>query len=245
MGELERWFPFGYQTGKSHHMDLFCFHCAGGSSSIYRSWIGVNADVQVVPVELPGRGTRTAEPLPMQFDKLCQMVTEVLLSVNHDRRFVLFGHSMGAAIAFEVACLMEQKYGVQPDKVVVAGRHAPHHPDPSPFRSTMDDEALVRELRRLEGTPQEVLENEELLRYLLPIIRRDYRLHEYYEYQGRQVEAPLIAHAGKMDQDAPESTMRYWKEMARGAFHIREFAGNHFFIRNREYAEALMKEVVV
>jgi len=224
------WFPFGIRKDRSRPL-LFCFHYAGGSSTIFRHWVALRSTVDIVPVELPGRGTRMAEPHPQRFDELIEALLAALAPEVEGREFCLFGHSMGAAIAFDAACRLEREYGFRTAKLIVAGRHAPHRPDPSPFSSDMDDEALVRELQRLGGTPPDILENEELLRYLLPMIRSDYRLHESFVYRRQLLMAPIVAHSGTGDRDASEEEMRHWSEVTDAEFAIRSFEGNHFFVQ--------------
>ncbi|CQR73884.1 Linear gramicidin dehydrogenase LgrE [Sporomusa ovata DSM 2662] len=238
------WFPFGYNRD-SKKARVFCFHYAGGSAAAFKHWTISCLTVEFIPVELPGKGTRISEPCFEKFDCLIEELLSGLMTAINNRPFYFFGHSMGAIIAFEAAYQLKCKYGIQPEKLIVAGRHAPHHPDPSMFKSHMDDEALIGELKRLNGTPREIMENKEILQFLLPIIRSDYRLHESYCYRGQKLNLPIIAHAGKRDYEANAAIMKYWNEVTDGPFALKEFDGNHFFVQNlgEEYLSELIRAV--
>lgn len=241
-----KWFPFGQKQGSKKAKCIFCFHYAGGSSAIFKPWTAPGLPVEFIPVELPGRGIRSREICLENFDSLIEQMLPCLIPVIDDRSFCLFGHSMGAMIAFEVACQLQSTYGIKPEKLIVAGRHAPHCPDPSVFKSHMNDEALIRELKRLNGTPREILEDKAVIQFLLPLIRSDYKLHESYRYRGQKLNIPLIAHAGKQDHDADVFAMEHWHEVADGPFEIKEFDGNHFFVQNlgAEYLSELVNIVL-
>lgn len=243
MPGTNRWFPFAHNRSGGNHKRVFCFHYAGGSSVIFKQWAAAGRPVEFIPVELPGRGTRSAEACLENFDQLTEPLLSGLLQAIDNRPFCFFGHSMGAVIAFEAAWQLQTRYGLQPEQLIVAGRHAPHCPDPATFKSYMNDEALIRELKRLNGTPPEILENREILDFLLPMIRSDYKLHESYRYRGQNLNLPVIAHAGKYDHEANAALMRHWREVTAGSFALREFDGNHFFVQNlgEEYLAELMR----
>ncbi|AJQ28945.1 MULTISPECIES: thioesterase II family protein [Pelosinus] len=239
------WFPFARNRDIKKTNRVFCFHYAGGSSSIFKHWAVSRLPVEFIPVELPGRGARISESCLENFDCLIEQMISSLITVIDNRPFYFFGHSMGAMIAFEAAYQLQGKYGVQPEKLIVAGRHAPHRPDLSLFKSHMSDETLIWELKRLNGTPREILENREIIQFLLPMIRSDYKLHESYNYQGQKLSIPIIAHAGKHDHEANAAVMQHWQQVTDGAFAIKEFDGNHFFVQNlgEEYLSELIRAV--
>ncbi|WP_312203353.1 thioesterase II family protein [Anaerospora hongkongensis] len=246
MKNTNRWFPFTRNQESKKTTKVFCFHYAGGSSAIFKHWAVSRLPVEFIPVELPGRGARIGELCEENFDCLIEQLIPSLTAVINNRPFCFFGHSMGAMIAFETAYQLRQKYGVQPEKLIVAGRHAPHRPDLSFFKSHMDDEALIAELKRLQGTPPEILENKEFIRFLLPMIRSDYKLHESYAYRGQKLSIPIIAHAGKYDRDANAAIMQHWQQVTDGIFAIEEFNGNHFFVQDlgEAYLAELVREVL-
>lgn len=237
MDSANKWFPFGLLPESGKPARVFCFHYAGGSSGVFKQWVSASdLSVEFIPIELPGRGTRISEPCLERMDRLMDLMVGRLASVLDERPFSFFGHSMGAIIAFEGAHRLQRKYGVQPSKLIVAGRHAPQCPDPTEFKIHMGDEALVQELKRLGGTPTEIIENAEILQFVLPMIRSDYRLHESYAYGGEKLNIPIIAHAGSRDIEANPSIMKLWSEVTDGEFELKEFDGDHFFVQRLGYS---------
>ncbi|MBD8499352.1 thioesterase II family protein [Paenibacillus arenosi] len=240
-----KWFPFGCNRNLDNVDRVICFHYAGGSTSAFKRWTTSKLPVEFIPVELPGRGTRMSEPCMESFDELIEQLVANLIKVLDYRRFHFYGHSMGAAIAFETAYQLQHRYGIQPEQLIVAGRHAPQHPDPSLFKSYMSDEDLLHEMKRLNGTPKEILDNREIMQFLLPMIRSDYKLHESYNYRGHKLNIPIIAHAGKDDHDANPSIMQYWKDVTYGEFELQAYEGNHFFVQQlgEQYLSELINKV--
>jgi surfactin synthase thioesterase subunit len=170
----ERWFPFTtYCLNDTEHKKIFCFHHAGGSASVYRKWTLEKKNMNFVCVELPGKGTRRREPFVGDFKKLLEPLCASIIKVTQGKPFILFGHSMGAAMAFYVADYLQSKYNVRPEKLIAAGRQAPQDEDPSEFKTYMGDDALIRELKKYNATPKEILENKELLQFILPEVRKD------------------------------------------------------------------------
>lgn len=247
---VRKWFPFTtYGLEDSNYTQMvFCFHHAGGSASVYRKWTLKKEKMNFVCVELPGKGTRRKEKFVENFSDLVEPLSESIIKAAGNRNILFFGHSMGAAIAFYTADYMKHKYGKCPQKIIVAGRQAPNEENVTEFKTYMDDNALVKELIRYHATPKEVLENEELLNFILPEIRRDYKLNESFIYRGECLDIPLILHAGKKDKEADSTVMRRWSGVTNKEVFIREFDGDHFFVLNmgdeywKQVNEDLLKE---
>lgn len=197
----KKWFPFTtYDLDELNNRDIvFCFHHAGGSASVYRKWTLKKEKINFVCVELPGKGTRRKERFIENFEELVGPLVESIINVADDRNILFFGHSMGAAMAFYAAAYMAQNYGREPRKIVVAGRQAPNEVNLTEFKSYMDDDALIKELIRYQATPKEILQNQELLSFVLPEVRRDYKLNESFIYRGECINSPLILHSGVND----------------------------------------------
>ncbi|MGH9759831.1 MAG: thioesterase II family protein, partial [Blastocatellia bacterium] len=144
-------------------MRLFCFPYAGGAAAIYRLWPnGLPSDVEIVALELPGRGGRMKEAGFRNVSKLITAIAEVI-APRIDREFAFFGHSMGALIAFELARELRRQGRPQPQCLFVSGRRAPHIPDTDPITYNLPEAEFIQELRKLNGTPKEVLDHEELM----------------------------------------------------------------------------------
>jgi pyochelin biosynthesis protein PchC len=221
---------------KCHHprprakLRLVCFPHAGGAASFFHTWGGrLAAQVELLATQYPGREDRISEPCIEDMDQLADAAAAALAPAL-DRPVALFGHSMGAAVAYEVARRLERRYRVSPVRLFVSGHPAPHYQHPSSLH-LLDDEQLAAELRRLDGTSELVLEHEELRALVFPIVRSDYRLIETYRTApGPRLECPVVA---LLSEDDPEVTLdeaRAWRSVTHGNFEVRVFPGNHFYL---------------
>lgn len=245
MNKFDVYFPFS-DVEKHKNIKIFCFSHAGGNASIFRKWLKQDSEVECIPVELPGKGMRNQEKAITNFDELTDKLAEVIFkTINNNEIFYLFGHSMGAAIAFDVECKLEKNYNIKAKKLIVVGRQAPHFPNTDKFKSYMGDEELIKEMKRVNGTPKEVFENKVLLNFILPIVRNDYKLNESYKYNGEKISIPIIAHSAKEDYEADVEIMSHWSEVTSSDFELVSFEGDHFFIHDdkNNYYKNILKIV--
>jgi medium-chain acyl-[acyl-carrier-protein] hydrolase len=214
---------------------LFCFPYAGGSSLIFRNWErSFPTAIDVCPVQLPGRGSRMLEPA---FTKLGDLVTELTkgLLAYLDRPFAFFGHSMGALIGFELARRLRAQHGLMPSHLFASGRYAPQIEASHRITYNLPEDELLAELRRLNGSPDEVLEHPELMQLLLPIIRADFQLVQTYDYQPElPLSCGITALGGLKDPDVSREHLDAWREQTTGTFAIRMFLGDHFFLQTAQ-----------
>jgi len=214
---------------------LFCFPYAGGGVSIFRAWSdGLPADVEVCPVQLPGRGTRLMEPPFTRLSPLVQALAEALFPLL-DKPFAFFGHSLGALVSFELARQLRRQYAVQPVRLFISADRAPQisYRDP-PIHSLPEGEFLV-ELRRLNGTPREVLEDEELRQIMLPLLRADFAVYETYGYRTEPpLNCPISAFGGLQDHRVSRGDLEAWREQTSVSFSLRMFPGDHFFLNTTQ-----------
>lgn len=228
---------------------LFCFNHAGGSTFSYMKWCA-SLDVDFVPMEMPGRGIRVREPLSTDFQALCSHFAEqidiTLRTGPEPPAFALFGHSLGSAVAFRVAYILVERYRRRPACLLVAGRHAPMDEDPSAFRTSMGMDALEEVLRELKQTPRELLDNEEFRSFILPIVFNDYALGEHYTYEGELLDIPVLAYCGEGDVEANAGIMSRWARITTGAFRVRSFPGEHFFLLDEalRFADVLVEDLL-
>src|SRR5262245_31697623 len=126
------WFQNSHSCGRAE-LRMFCFPYAGGTASVYRNWAGFLAPtVQVIPVELPGRGARFQELPSVGMPALIEALAEAIIPLL-DKPFAFFGHSMGAVIAFELARRLHREYDRRPQALFPSGRRAPQIPDTGPI----------------------------------------------------------------------------------------------------------------
>lgn len=226
-----RFFPFGIDTEKLH---VFCFHHAGGSALTYRGWaVRDFKNVEFVPVETPGFGTLSDREIPESVDEAAQYIAAEIKRTIKDQAFALYGHSLGAVMAFKTAYILEHTYSMKPKLLIVAGRHAPHMEIEENYNSSMDDSKLKEELVRMSGTPKEILEDKEFLQYILPKIKASYKLAESFKYDGEKLSVPIVAHCGTEDDGADFNKMLEWCNATEAdEFLLKEYEGGHFFMHN-------------
>ena len=214
---------------------MFCFPYAGGAAVVYRNWGEfLPVTVQVIPVELPGRGARLKEASFVSLPALIGDLSEVILPLL-DMPFVFFGHSMGAVIAFELAQCLRRKYDREPQAVFVAGRRAPQIPDSDPVSYNLPKEEFMEELSRLEGTPKEVLEHAELMEMMIPLLRADFQVIQTYNYVADlPLRCPIIVYGGLQDHDVSREMLLPWKELTCSRFALHMLPGDHFFLRSSQ-----------
>lgn len=212
---------------------LFCLPHAGGGASAFRGWADVlPADVEVCPVQLPGRENRIAEPA---FDRLEPLVQALADAVEPylDLPFAVFGHSNGALIGFELSRLLGARGGPLPVHLFASGRRAPDLPaETAPIHAHPEAEFLA-ELGTLGGLPRALLEHQELLALLVPTLRADVAIHETYQFRE---EAPLpfaiTAYGGVADAKVRQAQLQGWERHTAGPFLLRMFPGGHFYLQD-------------
>ncbi len=222
---------------------FYCFPYAGGSIPVFRSWLAeMPATIEMIIVQLPGRGTRILEkPYLNAADAVPGLVEALLADV--DRPYAFFGHSLGALLSFEAACRMQEIGKAAPRVVFASGRSAPQMPDPNAPIHQLPDHEFIQKLREFEGTPKEILENPDLLEIFLPVLRADFQMNETYCYQaGPKLECDLMVFGGDQDQRVPLTHLQAWSALTNREFSIKIFPGNHFFLHSAQ--ESLLKTVL-
>jgi medium-chain acyl-[acyl-carrier-protein] hydrolase len=210
---------------------LVCFPYAGGAATVFRDWGSkLPSSIEVYPVQLPGHGNRLSEPVFKRIEPLVQSMAEALRPYL-EGSFAFFGHSMGAIISFELAHLLRREHRPSPAHLFLSGRPAPHRTKKEPPTYDLPEPEFIEELRRLQGTPNEVLVHPELMSMLSPILRADLEICQTYEYAPRpQLECPITVFGGLEDQDVSREQLEGWRDYTSSSFAVRMFPGNHFFL---------------
>lgn len=217
-------------------MRLFCFPYAGGGASVFRSLVEQSpTDIEVCPVQLPGREGRFTETPFATLDPLMAVLYQELLPYLEEP-YAFFGHSMGALLSFELVRLIVQRKQVPvPAHLFVSGHRAPHLSDTKPPLHQLPEPQLIEELRKLNGTPEGVLNQPELLQLLLPLLRADFALCETYTYRpGLLLPCPISALGGLQDEGVPRESLLAWREHTEGSFRAHFFPGDHFYLHREQ-----------
>ncbi|MFC7986950.1 thioesterase II family protein [Streptomyces sp. NPDC057336] len=235
MSGPEIWFR-RYRGALAPRVRLVCFPHAGGNARLFHGWASrLPADVELLAVRYPGRQERMDEPCVETMDELAGRISEALAPL-HDLPLVLFGHSMGAAVAYEVALRLEDPAadGAGPALLLLSGRAAPHVTRPTALHRAADD-VLVAGVTRLGTLGGDAYAVPELRELLLPVLRADYRLIEAYDRKRPPVlRAPMVAYLGDRDPGVTRPGVEAWSELTGGDFTVRSFPGDHFYLAPRE-----------
>ena len=237
----ERWLAYR-EVNPRARLRMFCFPYAGGGASAYRGWgASLPNDLEVCPVQLPGRESRLREPPFTQPAPLIQAIADALAPYM-DMPFVFFGHSMGGMISFELSRELRRRGKTLPLHIFTSGRRAPQVPArEEPIHDLPEPEFIIK-LRELNGTPEEVLQHAELMKLLVPILRADFSVNETYEYtQEEPFDLGISAFGGLGDVEVTKDDLELWRTQTRGRFRLRMLPGDHFFLHS---AKDLMTEAI-
>jgi medium-chain acyl-[acyl-carrier-protein] hydrolase len=225
-----RWFQYNVPRPNAR-LRLFCFPYAGGGANIYRTWVArAPTSIDVLPIQLPGRFTRLGEAAHTDLNTLVTRLADELAG-EFTHSFALFGHSMGALIAFELTRTLVRRGARLPRRLFVSARKAPHVPDPRRILHDLPEAEFLKELTRLQGTPPEVLAHPELRALALPLLRADFQLCETYQYvPSAPLGVPITSFAGVRDEDCPPDQVAAWRELTESDFQPHTCDGDHFFI---------------
>jgi medium-chain acyl-[acyl-carrier-protein] hydrolase len=217
----------------SARLRLLCFPYAGGGASRFYSWAQrLGPEIELCAVQLPGREGRLTENA---FSNLPSLIDTMApeLEPCFDRAFAFFGHSNGGLIAFELARWLRREAAPLPQQLVVSASSAPQLPPGDAPIHSLPDREFVGELRRLKGTPENILENQELMQLVLPSLRADFSLRETYLYrQEPPLPIPISVFRGQRDPEVSAEGAEAWREQTTGVFRVRVFSGDHFFIHS-------------
>ena len=213
---------------------LFCLPYAGGSAAIFRTWgERLPASVETIPVQLPGRGARMAEAPLTEMHELVRALAHAL-GPHLDLPFAFFGHSMGAMLSLELARLLRKQTGIEPAHLFVSGCRALQLPDPYRVTYDLPEPEFLEEVRRLNGTPAEVFEHPELLNFVLPLLRADFKVCQTYRYtEDLPLRCPVTVFGGTEDKTT-RAQLEAWAAQTRSTCTVRTFPGDHFFLHKAE-----------
>ena len=211
---------------------MFCFPFAGGGAQLFGRWhLSLPAEIEVCAVQLPGRETRMREAPITTAQGVVDALLPAMLPML-DKPFLLFGHSMGAILAYECAQRLEQEHALQAARLMVSARVAPHRTPPRAPLHNLPEAEFVEGLKTLNGTPPEVFENEELLSLITPMLRADFAVNEAYKYQhDAKLNCDLVAFGGLRDPETIREGLEDWGNMTKGAFSLRMVPGDHFYLQ--------------
>lgn len=215
-------------------INLFYFPHAGGGASSFFQWARrLPNELNSYAIQLPGRETRLRET---PIDNLPQVV-EGLVGVLRpylNKPFIFWGHSMGALLSYEVTRALAKQH-IRPQRLIVSGYNAPHIPYADPHIHHLPQDEFMTALQELNGTPAEVLADEELRSLLLPLLRADFKLVEQYQPKTAvSLPVPITILNGDADEKTNREDLEAWQAHSTSPLELFEFSGDHFFIHHHQ-----------
>ena len=233
MSAWDPWFRC-YRPSPAARVRLVCFPHAGGSASAYIALARqLPPEIEALSVQYPGRQERRHEPLCTDLLDLADQIFAALRVLPGRRPVAFFGHSMGATLAYEVARRLEGETCPTLRTLFVSGRRAPSRVRPERMHLGEDDSdgCVVAELKALSGTNASLLEDEEMRRVILPIIRSDYAAIERYRRpDGLDLNCPIVILAGDSDPLTTIEEARAWADHTTAGAEVHVFRGGHFYL---------------
>lgn len=229
MNTDEPWFTAG--TNPAGAMRLFLFPFAGGNANSFLPWqelFGPRLELRVA--QLPGRGVRLFDPPLADMDELVARLTRAVTGLA-DRPFAFFGHSVGALVAFEVARQLRRAGRPEPVSLWVSGAEGPRTRLVRRRLHTLADAELIAALAEYNGTPAELLQDQELMQLVLPGLRADFALNERYVYRPEPpLDLPIHVLLGDQDAYAEAERAVGWSYESSRPVRQHLFRGDHFFL---------------
>jgi medium-chain acyl-[acyl-carrier-protein] hydrolase len=211
---------------------LLCLHHAGGSPSSFRPWIDeLPPNVELLPVRLAGRDARLREAPATSVAAIVEPLARAIEPLFAEHEVVIFGHSLGALLGFELARELRRARLGAPKLLIVSGRNAPGTGRPLALHQ-LDDRRLVAEVQSIYGgIPPQILNEPELLALTLPVLRADLTVNETYELGDEEpLDCPLRAYGGDDDPHVGKVGLESWARHTRADFAWEQYPGDHFYL---------------
>jgi len=230
--EVGSWISISRQS-RAERLRLFCFPYAGGGGAMYHTWTAPLPNIEVCPIQLPGRESRMREPALTRMSLLVDALA-IAMRPYLSTPFAFYGHSMGALISFELARRLIRDGQPGPRHFFVAARRAPQLRDDRPVLHTQPEPTFVEQVSiRYGALPKVIADDPEFMRLFMPTLRADLTVCETYEYQdGEPFDCPISVFGGLQDSGVSRADLDAWRLQTAAQFSLRMFAGDHFFIKS-------------
>lgn len=217
-------------------VQLFCLPFAGGSAPlIYNKWkTKLSENIILKPIELAGRGSRIVEKFYNGVPAAVEDIYSRIKKELNGQDYAIFGHSMGAFLAYEVAQKMQAAGDKMPLRIFFSGRHAPNIRKWRGY-ATLSDEEFKQRVLDLGATPKAIFENPEFLRIFLPILRHDFKIADSPNVREKitPLNCDLTVLIGE-EEDISQEEAQAWKLHTSRNCAINYIQGGHFFILNNQ-----------
>lgn len=234
----------GQESDWAAPIRLICFHHAGGGASSFNGWRKqLPDDIGLLRVQLPGREDHTEKEVYTTTEDLIPVLLEQLSTILDDPRpFILYGHSLGAIVTFELVRYLRRHNLSMPEGVFISGRRAPHLPLSHPALCHLPDDELVYYLTIMGGTVGNILQQEKWRQYIFPTLRADLAVSDLYSYYpDPPIDCPLGVFGGTDDQTVKLHEWQAWQQHFTNTITVQALPGKHFFAK--EGQEKLIQDI--
>ena len=217
---------------------LFCLPYAGGSATVYSKWrTFLNPNIQIVPMEMAGRGARFKEGF---YQSIAEAVNDLYVKIDFKSNhypYAFFGHSMGSFLVYELCRKIATDKQKGPIHIFVSGMQPPHIKKERKILHQLPLDEFKEEIIKLGGTPREVFENQELMDFFVPILKADYKIFETYQYlpNDTKFDCGITAFYGLSDKTTFDEMLE-WGNYTSDSSKVYQYEGGHFFIHNHTAA---------
>lgn len=215
-------------------MLLICLPYAGGSGYLFNEWRKhLGPDIEIFKLELSGRGVRFNEPFYNTLEKAVDDIYSRIEKVIDNSSYAIFGHSMGSLLAYELSHKILSNKKNLPKHLFISGFGAPHLICRETKLYKLEDKDFKQRICDLGGVPKEILSNEEVFNFFLPMLRADFKIIEEYKFEDKGIKLPIdISILNGNDDNISEKGIYGWKDHTSKQCYIHTFEGNHFYINN-------------
>lgn len=222
---------------------LFCFPFAGGAANTFIPWVEPLAaeEVELVLIQPPGRGSRFGEPPHTNMDSLIEELMQYAAFITSHIPYVFFGHSLGSRVAYELCCRLMTSGLPLPEYFIASGSGAPHLPNEDACLHDLPQKEFIQQLKQLNGTPKELLENQALMELVTPLLRADFRISDTYQAKKICMPFPILVFSGEDERDITPYQLESWSDLSTQGCEWVQFPGDHFFID--QYCEQVLTQV--
>jgi surfactin synthase thioesterase subunit len=228
-------------------MKLLCFPFAGASSGFYLKWKRYFGDITIVPVDLPGRGRRIAEPLCQTIkEAVDDLKVQVLPVINEKEQYTVYGHSMGSLLIFELLHELLETGEQMPVHIFLSGKNPPPVAIKKPIHQ-LSDEKFIKKVVALGGMEDRFFEKPTLTKVFLPVLRADFGIIENYRYEKKKQLLPVDISFFFVsdDKSIKKNQVKHWADFTSKSFQMYYFNGGHFFIMKQgEEIAGIIKETL-
>ncbi len=221
---------------------IFIFPYAGGGVSSFKNWGDQFMFNKVYFAQYPGRENRFSEKAISNIDILVKELFENMKEIfDFKSPYYFFGHSMGTKIAYELALKIKENGLSNPDGIIISAGRAPCYKEPNPIYH-LDDEEFIEGLRRYDGTPNEILDNKDLIGIFLPTLRADFMIDEaYQDIAGKKLESKILGLMGDIDEEMELEELLKWQDYTTKDFSYKYIEGKHMFVNTS--SESVIKAI--